>query len=92
MNSTAGQFRDFIEGVVWTDIQGELDSWISDLRGVLEDPDGNIDPKFIGSIRGSIQACKNFKEMPDVILEALEDDTERDAKKRKKNLKKWREK
>lgn len=82
MHSTPNQLRDFIAGNVWKDMKEELDIWVDDVRGALEDPDGTVEPAVLGNLRGIIKACQNFHLMPEVLLENLLDDKEHDERDR----------
>lgn len=90
--SGPGQMRDFLKGMVYQDIQEELNIWINELQGLLEDPDGTTDPLIIAQTRGSIRACRNFLQMPQVLLENMEEDARHDAREREEEIKKkeWR--
>ena len=87
VRSTPTQLREFMEGFVWQDLKGEVEEWIADLQRILEDPDGETDPNVLSVTRGSIRACRNFLNMPAVILENLTEDANRDERKRKRESK-----
>jgi len=72
--STPGQMDDFLQGNVWRDLKDEVEVWIKELQETLSDPDGPTDMDVISNMRGSIKACKNFLQMPVVLIENMEDD------------------
>ena len=88
VKSTPTQLKDFLESFIWQDLKGEVEEWIQDLQLILEDPDGSTEPHVLSVTRGSIRACRNFLNMPEVILENLVEDAGRAERKRKRELKK----
>lgn len=77
--------EDFIEGYIWQDMKDEVDAWIKEVTDILSDPDGPKDIETISTMRGIVKACKNFKMMPEVLKDNMEEDIrhERSDKARK---------
>lgn len=77
----------FVDGLIWQDLKEEVNAWITELQETLSDPDGPKDIETISMMRGSIKACKNFLQMPEVLIENMSDDIRHEQNERKKN---WR--
>ena len=76
MRSSLGQFRNFIEGNIWKDIQDELHHWIEDIRDQLEDPEGKLFMEDIKRLQGNIEAIRNVLNLPANLILNLEDELE----------------
>jgi len=87
MFSTVTQLKDFQQSGIWRDMQAELNEWIQDLQMVLEDPDGTLEVEVLSVTRGSIRALRNVLMMPQVLTDNLIDDSDREARKRKREKK-----
>jgi len=71
--SSAGQFRDFIEGTIWGDILQEMDDMREGVRDALETV---TDVEEFYRFQGRAEVLRDLRLLPEQILEALEDEHE----------------
>lgn len=71
MRSRAIHFKEFLEGVVWQDMQDELVAWID---GAQEQLNVCSDDKEIYRFQGRLQAMKEVLGMPSGLLNILEEE------------------
>lgn len=83
--STPGMFETFLESIIWQDMCKDLDLWISDLRDILEDIEGVLTEAETNKIRGRIDALRNVKSLPQVALENITEDLEREKNKKEED-------
>ena len=76
MRSSVGQLKDFVDGVIWRDIQDELKLWLEDIRDQLEDPGHELFPEDIKRLQGNAEAVRRVLELPRNLILNLEDDLE----------------
>jgi len=78
--STSRQIAEFIDNVVWKDIEKELKEW---LNQILDDLVENAEGNDIHLHRGRAQALRKVLLLPQIMFESIqmEEDTERDSKK-----------
>jgi len=76
VRSSVGQLKDFVDGVIWRDIQDELKLWLEDIRDQLEDPGHELFPEDIKRLQGNAEAVRRVLELPRNLILNLEDDLE----------------
>lgn len=81
--SSPGAIKEFAQGNIWHDFLVELDGTIEQHRDALEVARDQVE---VIAIQESIKAIRNFKEIPRVLYEKLEEaqelkDAEREGKK-----------
>ncbi len=69
VNSSVGQFKDFLESSIWIDMKRELDVWLEGVRNISEDPEAEDKERLIAI--GRIDALKYFQSLPRTMMEAL---------------------
>ena len=74
--SSPGAIRDFMASSVWHDMKHELDRAVEILRDGLETAD---DYNGILRFQGSLDTVKRILVMPEVILDAIEAESEKGA-------------
>ena len=63
------QYKDFILSYLWTDLQAEINAWIKDIQGYLEN---ETDVQEIYRFQGRLQSCRQLLTLPERILAAME--------------------
>ena len=74
VNSSIGQFDDFLESSIWADMKRELGVWLEGVRNISEDPETEDKERLISI--GRIDACKRFIALPEIMREGLIADLE----------------
>jgi hypothetical protein len=55
--------------LLWPEIEKEVEIWIEQLRGILEDPKLDTDLKDIHQAQGSIRSLRNVLDLPEILVE-----------------------
>lgn len=71
IRSSLGQFREFLESTVWTDIQRELSIWLEGVRDGLENIE--TDEKDLYRNQGRAEAVRYVLTLPETIKDSLEE-------------------
>ena len=71
LQSSAGQFEDFLKSTIWADIQAELGIWLEGVRDGLEDTDS--DEKDLFRNQGRAEAIRYVLSLPETIRDTLVD-------------------
>lgn len=80
MRSGVGSIEDFKESTIWLDIVDELDMWLGQLHGQLENHGLEASHRELDRLGGCCEAVKNFKDILDVLEGlAAENEDGRDA-------------
>ena len=61
MRSTAKELTHFEQSIIWQDIVGELEIWLTELRDQMESDEA--DWEMVQMLRGSSKALRNVKNM-----------------------------
>jgi hypothetical protein len=85
--STPGQLEDLIRSAAWKDIVRELDIWQAQMSAGIEDFDLDVGQRVQDKMRGILQACRNFQNMPEILLENMLLDAKHDRREREENEK-----
>lgn len=68
-HSTRGQLNEFFKSsVIWKDIKDELDIWLEEIHGQLENTDGEFSSRILDRLGGSAEAIRNFRDFGEVML------------------------
>ena len=74
MRSSAGQIKDFSEGIIWNDMLEEIDIWLQRIRDELENPMLEFTHRTLDQLSGSAKAIRNMKDLPEVLMGLAEDE------------------
>lgn len=75
--STIVELEDFINSMVWKDLQYELNIWIEDIRRELESPDRTPDIYLIRQLQGNLETVRKVLQMPQEVINNIKEDRER---------------
>ena len=64
------QWTNFLSSAVWQDMQAEINYWLNTVRASLG---SNDEPRELFRMQGRLEACENVLELPNNMLEILED-------------------
>lgn len=68
-HSSKGQLEDFfISSAVWKDIKEELDIWLDEVHGQLENNDGEMSSRVLDRLGGNAEAIRNFMDFEKVLM------------------------
>lgn len=73
MRSTIGQLRDFYASAIWNDIVEELDMWLGQIHGQLENHGLVAEHRELDRLGGCAEAIRNFKDILTVLVGLAED-------------------
>jgi len=71
-SSTAGQFEEFLNSTIWTDMKSELHVWLEGVRDGLEDTES--DEKDLYRNQGRADAVRYLLSLPETIRDHLVDE------------------
>ena len=77
MRSSANHLKDFLESVMWQDIEEELDGWI---EGAQEQLESCNDTTEMFRFQGRIQAVRDMLILPSNMLDTMIEEIEENKK------------
>lgn len=87
-HSTPHQMEKLQESMAWKDISEELDIWIEMSRAAIDDIDLEVPQRVQDKMRGILDACRNFKIAPSMLLQNMLTDAKHDRKAKERDKKK----
>jgi len=82
--SSEENFRSFLESSIWRDMKAELNIWLEQIRNALEDPNDDETLESTERLRGAAKMAKRVLAMPEVIMQNIADDKEREEDERRR--------
>lgn len=74
MRSSLGQLEDFKKSVIWQDILDEINVWLEQIRGYLENVDLSASHRQLDRWGGCAEAIRNMQMIPEVLIGLAHDD------------------
>lgn len=82
INSSPADLVQFLNGVIWQDIKRELAIWMASLGNAYDNLKATDDNFLVeyGVIKGRREAIKYLLDLPEQMLEAVEEEIKNDAR------------